>query len=78
MPSPLKEPEVLAAYVDKLWEDEIVGVLSSYIAIKCLSPDFDPDWEPNGEITRAARCSPTGQPGARSRAGWSRSFSSRG
>ena len=45
----------VTTYVDNLWEDDIVGVLSSYVAIKCLSPDFDPAWADNGEIGRAAR-----------------------
>ncbi|MGO9149012.1 MAG: M20/M25/M40 family metallo-hydrolase [Acidimicrobiales bacterium] len=48
-------PEVLASYVDDLWEDSVVGALSSYVAIPCLSPDFDPAWADNGEIGRAAR-----------------------
>ena len=33
----------------------VVGALSSYVAIPCLSPDFDPAWADNGEIGRAAR-----------------------
>jgi acetylornithine deacetylase/succinyl-diaminopimelate desuccinylase-like protein len=53
--SPLTTPEQLAAYLDKLWEDEILGVLSSYVAIRCLSPDFDPGWAEHGELARAAR-----------------------
>ncbi|MGO9962762.1 MAG: M20/M25/M40 family metallo-hydrolase [Acidimicrobiales bacterium] len=49
------EPERLASYVDDLWEDSVVGTLESYVAIRCLSPDFDPAWSLNGEIGRAAR-----------------------
>jgi acetylornithine deacetylase/succinyl-diaminopimelate desuccinylase-like protein len=41
--------------VDKLWEDEVLGALSSYVSLRCVSPDFDPDWAANGEIGRAAR-----------------------
>lgn len=51
----LTEPGELSSYVDKLWEDSIVPVLSSYVAIKCVSPDFDPSWAEAGEISRAAR-----------------------
>jgi acetylornithine deacetylase/succinyl-diaminopimelate desuccinylase-like protein len=46
---------VLASYVDKLWEDDVVAVLSDYVTIRCLSPDYDPAWERNGEIGRATR-----------------------
>ncbi len=49
------EPERLASYVDDLWEDSVVGTLESYVAIRSLSPDFDPAWSLNGEIGRAAR-----------------------
>ncbi len=52
---PLTRPEVFTSYIDKLWEDDVVAVLSDYVAIRCLSPDFDPDWAQNGEIGRAAR-----------------------
>jgi len=45
----------LASYLDALWEDNIMGVLSSYVAIECLSPEFDPSWADTGEIGRAAR-----------------------
>ncbi len=49
-----RKPAVLASYVDDLWEDDVVKVLSSYVAIRCLSPDFDPAWALSGEIGRAA------------------------
>jgi acetylornithine deacetylase/succinyl-diaminopimelate desuccinylase-like protein len=52
---PPTKPGVLTSYVDRLWEEEILEVLSSYVAIKCLSPDFDQDWARNDEIGRAAR-----------------------
>jgi len=54
VPSPLTQPGVLSAYVDNLWEDEILEVLASYVAIRCISPDFDPTWADSGEIARAA------------------------
>ena len=53
-PCPTK-PEVLASYVNDLWEDHVIDALSSYVAIPCLSPDFDPSWADNGEIGRAVR-----------------------
>ena len=52
--SPTK-PEALSGYVDGLFERDVIGTLSAYVAIRCLSPDFDPDWAANGEIGRAAR-----------------------
>jgi acetylornithine deacetylase/succinyl-diaminopimelate desuccinylase-like protein len=45
----------LAGYVDRLWEDSVLPVLSSYVGVRCLSPSFDPAWAENGEIVRAAR-----------------------
>ncbi len=50
MHSPLVRPGALASYVDRLWEDVILQVLSSYVGIKCLSPDFDQAWAQHGEI----------------------------
>jgi len=44
----------VASYVDELWEASVMPVLSSYVAIRCLSPDFDPAWAETGEIRRAA------------------------
>ena len=45
----------IARHVDDLWEESVMPVLSSYVGIRCLSPDFDPAWAENGEIGRAAR-----------------------
>jgi len=53
--APLTTPGVLTSYVDRLWEEVILDVLSSYVAVKCLSPDFDQDWAQNDEIGQAAR-----------------------
>ncbi len=55
MHSPLTKPGMLMSYVDKLWENEIIGVLSDYVTVRCLSPAFDPAWAHDGEIGRAAR-----------------------
>jgi len=53
-PCPTK-PDVLASYVDRLFEDSVIDTLSAYVSIACLSPDFDPNWADNGEIARAAQ-----------------------
>jgi acetylornithine deacetylase/succinyl-diaminopimelate desuccinylase-like protein len=43
----------MATYLDREWESSILPVLESYIAIPCLSPDFDPDWPKHGFIDQA-------------------------
>jgi acetylornithine deacetylase/succinyl-diaminopimelate desuccinylase-like protein len=43
----------MATYLDREWESSILPVLESYIAIPCLSPDFDPDWSKHGFIDQA-------------------------
>ena len=45
----------IARHVDNLWEESVMPVISSYVGIRCLSPDFDPGWAESGEIGRAAR-----------------------
>jgi len=45
-PCPTK-PDVLASYVDRLFEDSVIDTLSAYVSIACLSPDFDPNWADN-------------------------------
>ena len=40
----------IAAYLEKEWESSILPVLETYIAIPCLSPDFDPEWSAHGFI----------------------------
>ncbi|HET9233770.1 MAG TPA: M20/M25/M40 family metallo-hydrolase, partial [Candidatus Eisenbacteria bacterium] len=40
----------LAANLEKEWESSILPVLERYIAIPCLSPDFDPEWSTHGFI----------------------------
>ena len=42
-----------SAFVDGVWDEEIVPSLEDYIAIPALSPLFDPDWQANGHIDRA-------------------------
>lgn len=43
----------LGAFVDRLWDAEIVPCLVDYIRIENKSPAFDPDWEANGHMERA-------------------------
>jgi acetylornithine deacetylase/succinyl-diaminopimelate desuccinylase-like protein len=43
-----------AARSDALWEEDALPVLSEYIRIPCLSPDFAPGWEADGHVDRAA------------------------
>jgi acetylornithine deacetylase/succinyl-diaminopimelate desuccinylase-like protein len=38
---------------DALWEDEALPVLSEYVRIPCLSPEFAPDWEEDGHLDLA-------------------------
>lgn len=40
---------------EELWEKTALPVLSDYIRIRCLSPEFDAGWGERGEIARAAR-----------------------
>ena len=41
------------AFVEGVWEDEIVPRLVEYIAIPNKSPLFDPDWEAHGHMEKA-------------------------
>jgi acetylornithine deacetylase/succinyl-diaminopimelate desuccinylase-like protein len=38
----------ISAFMDRIWDDEIVPVLTDYIRIPNKSPAFDPDWEEHG------------------------------
>ncbi|MDB5734654.1 MAG: acetylornithine deacetylase/succinyldiaminopimelate desuccinylase-like deacylase [Alphaproteobacteria bacterium] len=42
-----------AAFLDRIWDDEIVPKLTDYIRIPNKSPAFDPDWEANGFMEQA-------------------------
>jgi acetylornithine deacetylase/succinyl-diaminopimelate desuccinylase-like protein len=41
------------SFIGKLWDDEVVPILSDYIRIPNKSPAFDPDWEKHGHMDRA-------------------------
>jgi acetylornithine deacetylase/succinyl-diaminopimelate desuccinylase-like protein len=47
--------EALAAFTDRLWDDEIVPALQRYIAVPAKSPMFDADWAKNGYVDRVVR-----------------------
>jgi acetylornithine deacetylase/succinyl-diaminopimelate desuccinylase-like protein len=42
-----------AAFLDRIWDDEIVPKLTDYIRIPNKSPAFDPDWEAHGFMEQA-------------------------
>ena len=42
----------LSAFLDKVWEGEILPTLSEYIRIPNQSPVFDPDWQAAGHMDR--------------------------
>jgi acetylornithine deacetylase/succinyl-diaminopimelate desuccinylase-like protein len=48
---------------DRLFEQDALAVLEEYVAIPCLSPDFDAEWEAHGYIEAATQLL----------AGWARS-----
>lgn len=41
--------------VDRIWEEAVLPALADYTRVPCLSPAFDPAWEANGHLGRAAR-----------------------
>ena len=42
-----------AAFLDRIWDDEIIPTLTDYIRIPNKSPAFDPDWEAHGHMEQA-------------------------
>ncbi len=46
--------ETARAFVDGLWNDDIVHEITEYIRIPCKSPHFDPDWAAHGYMDDAA------------------------
>jgi acetylornithine deacetylase/succinyl-diaminopimelate desuccinylase-like protein len=53
--TPTLSPIDLAAFTDRVWDEEIVPALTDYIAIPAKSPMFDLDWEKNGHIDKVVR-----------------------
>jgi acetylornithine deacetylase/succinyl-diaminopimelate desuccinylase-like protein len=41
------------AFASAFWQDEVLPVLTRYVAIPNKSPAFDPDWEANGHMEEA-------------------------
>ncbi len=44
-----------AAFIDRLWDGEIVPALTDYIRIPNKSPAFDPEWGAHGHMERAVQ-----------------------
>ena len=45
----------IKAFIDKLWDAEIVPALVDYIRIPNKSPAFDPDWAAHGHMDKAVK-----------------------
>jgi acetylornithine deacetylase/succinyl-diaminopimelate desuccinylase-like protein len=43
----------IPAFIERIWEDDILPTLTDYIRIPNKSPHFDPNWEANGHMDRA-------------------------
>ena len=44
----------IESFVNAMWDDSIIPELCEYIKVPNKSPMFDPDWEANGHMDRAA------------------------
>src|ERR1700761_6519817 len=44
--------EKTTTFMARIWDDEIVPVLTDYIRIPNKSPAFDPDWEKHGHMEK--------------------------
>jgi acetylornithine deacetylase/succinyl-diaminopimelate desuccinylase-like protein len=44
---------VIKAYVEEVWERDVLPALTDYVRIPNVSPAFDPAWEAHGHIARA-------------------------
>src|SRR5438874_2251375 len=43
----------VTSFMDRIWDEEIVPVLTDYIRIPNKSPAFDPGWETHGHMEKA-------------------------
>jgi acetylornithine deacetylase/succinyl-diaminopimelate desuccinylase-like protein len=43
----------ITAFMDRIWDEDIIPVLTDYIRIPCKSPDFDQDWSKHGYMEQA-------------------------
>ena len=55
MSLPTDTVATLAAFTDRLWDDEIVPALKRYIEVPAKSPMFDPEWASHGYVDRVVR-----------------------
>src|SRR5258708_14529423 len=46
------EPRKIEAFMEGIWDGEIVPALTNYIRIPNKSPAFDPDWEKHGHMNQ--------------------------
>src|SRR5882757_1256192 len=44
-----------AAFLDGIWDAEIIPALTDYIRIPNKSPAFDPDWEQHGHMEQVVQ-----------------------
>ena len=49
------EATAIAAFAGQMWDDEIVPLVTNYIAIPAKSPMFDPDWAAHGFLDKVVR-----------------------
>ncbi|HKQ11358.1 MAG TPA: M20/M25/M40 family metallo-hydrolase [Rhizomicrobium sp.] len=43
----------IADFMNRIWDEDIIPVLTDYIRIPCKSPDFDKDWDRHGHMEQA-------------------------
>ncbi len=55
MPLPNDGADRLAAFANRMWDDEIVPALTDYIAIPAKSPMFDAEWAAHGYLDHVVR-----------------------
>ena len=55
VPTPLLQPELALQRVSQVWDDDIVGQLTDYIAIPAKSPTFAADWAELGLLDTVVR-----------------------
>ena len=49
------DPLAAKAFIDAVWDEEVIPELTRYIRIANKSPAFDPDWEAHGHMEAAVR-----------------------
>ena len=54
IPTPLVDQAKAEAFVERVWDEEILPTITEYIRIPNKSPHFDKDWQKNGHMKRAA------------------------